>query len=586
MRPPAEDAGPGGLLGVSPRAAPDDVLLREQLSSLRGLLAMSLLMMERRHESDVLHLAASAVPGLARCRALGVHLVGTGWDAATTTLPDDARAPLAEQLEHCPRVGGPVVVGRRWAWAYPLRSVEALLGHLVVEGVREPGPSEQVLLRSLAQQAGIAVANVRLHASTQAANAALARTVRTLEHKTAIHDRFTQVAVEGGGHDGIVTALHELTGLPAGLEDRAGFLLAWAGPGPWRPRRPADPVARERLVARALRSGRPVRVDGRLATVVRPRPDVLGVLFLVDPGERAAEADVVALEHGATVLAIELARLASVAETELRLGVDIVSELLAGTDPAGAVRRAHALGHDLSHEHRVVVVRGRTGDDGVDDALLRVVREAGDTGAGRPLVMQRADTVVLVVADPLARREPASRRPARQPPWEALAAVLAGTGAGRGCRIGVGGRCEAPEDYPRSYKEARLALRLAETGGFPSPVTLYDDLGVYQLLSDVADPAGVDVFVRSRLGTLLDYDARRGADLVTTLSRFLDAGGNYDATAAALGVGRSTVRYRLSRIRELSGHDLSDPDTRFQLQLAARAWFTFEAVREVRRPPG
>jgi hypothetical protein len=34
---------------------------------------------------------------------------------------------------------------------------------------------------------------------------------------------------------------------------------------------------------------------------------------------------------------------------------------------------------------------------------------------------------------------------------------------------------------------------------------------------------------------------------------------------------RSTLRYRLQRIREMSGHDLDDPDTRFNLQLATRA---------------
>ncbi|MGZ6979869.1 MAG: hypothetical protein ACXVJW_17300 [Acidimicrobiia bacterium] len=32
-------------------------------------------------------------------------------------------------------------------------------------------------------------------------------------------------------------------------------------------------------------------------------------------------------------------------------------------------------------------------------------------------------------------------------------------------------------------------------------------------------------------------------------------------------------------MREISGHDLSDPDTLFNLQLATRAWQTLEALR-------
>jgi DNA-binding PucR family transcriptional regulator len=39
------------------------------------------------------------------------------------------------------------------------------------------------------------------------------------------------------------------------------------------------------------------------------------------------------------------------------------------------------------------------------------------------------------------------------------------------------------------------------------------------------------------------------------------------------------LKYRLQRIGEISGHDLSDPDTSFNLQLAIRAWHTLAALR-------
>ena len=547
----------------------EDLVLREQLSSLRGLLAISILMMERRDELDVLHLAATAVPGLVRCRALGVHLPGSGWHVSSLA-GDGQRTRLAAQLGRCSPSGGPLTVpGEGWAWAFALRSVDEPIGHLLVAGPVEPTPSELLLLRSLAQQTGIAIANARLHASKQATNAALADTVAALQRKTAIHDRFTQVALNGGGHDGIVQALHELTGLPAGIEDRAGNLLSWAGPEEAKPRRPATTSRRERLADRAVRAGRPLRADGRLFTVARPRADVVGVLLLVDPDETAGEPETVALEHGATVLAIELARLLSLAETELRLGVDLVADLISGTDAAGAYRRAQALGHDLTRLYRVVLVGSRQ-PRAEPDALMRAVREA--TGSGRPpLLMQRGSTIV-----PLAP----VRSPADESVWHRLATGLRDTAAGRGCRIGVGGVCRLPEDYPRSYREGQLALRLAEFGGQHQCAVAYDQLGVYQLLSEVTDLAGIDAFVRRWLGPLLDYDDRRGAELVRTLSRYLDAGGNYDATAADLALGRSTVRYRLARIREISGHDLTDPDTRFQLQLASKAWFTRQALAD------
>jgi DNA-binding PucR family transcriptional regulator len=111
-------------------------------------------------------------------------------------------------------------------------------------------------------------------------------------------------------------------------------------------------------------------------------------------------------------------------------------------------------------------------------------------------------------------------------------------------------------------------------------VTCYEDLGVYRILGEVKDPAAVERFVRQWLGALLDYDARKRSELVPTLCRYLERGGSYDGSAAALSVHRSTLKYRLQRIREISGHDLTDPDTNFNLQLATRAWQTLQSFRD------
>jgi sugar diacid utilization regulator len=532
-----------------------------------------MLMTERRQEEEILHLATTAVPALVRARPQGVHLLGgegSGWRVtAGACATAGVRAQLQAELARLSPDGGPVDLrGEPWAWAFSLRSLGDLIGHLVIAADLPPSAADLLLLRSLAQQTGIALANARLHAGNRTANAALAATVETLRHKTAIHDRFTQVALTGGGPAGIVEALFELTGLPAGIEDRGGGLLAWAGPKAAAARRGGSGTRREQVLLRAIRADHPIRVDGRLLTVARPRTDVLGVLFLVDPDRRSGDPETVALEHAATVLAIELARLHSLAETELRLGRDLVADLLGGADD-GAYQRAQALGYDLRRPHRVLVISADRVRTSPDDLLLRVragiAALAGDRGDGPPgLLMQSAGNVVAIVAS-----EPSG---ADRVPEGLLASV------GRRTRIGVGGLCRSPADFPRSYREAQLALRLAPFGGARGDLARYDDLGVYQLLSEVADPASVAAFTRRWLGPLLEYDERRGSDLVSTLSCYLECGGNYDVTATTLALGRSTVRYRLGRIRQLTGHDLADPDTRFQLQLATRARATMRAL--------
>jgi DNA-binding PucR family transcriptional regulator len=137
--------------------------------------------------------------------------------------------------------------------------------------------------------------------------------------------------------------------------------------------------------------------------------------------------------------------------------------------------------------------------------------------------------------------------------------------------IGVGGFVERPEHLPRSYREAMQALtvctRRADSGG----LIAFEDLGLFRLLATPEGRREASAFVEDWLGSLLTYDGQRQADLVHTLGVYLDQGGNYDATAAALHIHRSTLRYRLGRIRELSGHDLADVETRLNLHVAVRA---------------
>jgi DNA-binding PucR family transcriptional regulator len=126
-------------------------------------------------------------------------------------------------------------------------------------------------------------------------------------------------------------------------------------------------------------------------------------------------------------------------------------------------------------------------------------------------------------------------------------------------------------DLPTSFAQARRALRIRTESREPYGLSNHDDLGLLRILDSSDGGAEVESFVQEWLGVLLDHDRVHHSELVHTLSVHLDSGGNYDRTAAALIVHRSTVRYRLGRIGELTGHDLSDPDTRFHLHVATRA---------------
>jgi len=539
---------------------------RSLLSSMRSLLVLGTLMTEGADEQQILQLATTAAPTLAPCDVVRVELVG-----ASPTPPR-----LAAQLRAAGMTGGAVTLpGSGWAWAFPLNGTSGHLGHLVVGARREPSGEEQFLLRALAQQVGGALANRRLHAQEQDTAATLAvlnerlrGSVGALRRSMDIHARLTAVAVSGEGREGIARAVHELTGLQVAVEDRHGNLQAWAGSPPPDPYPKDTPACRERLLARAKQEGRPIRDGARLLAIAHPQGDTLGVIVLVDPARRAGDQELMALEHGATVLAMELARVRSLAESELRLRRDLLDELLAGTDDTdSAVARATALGYDLQRPHRVVIVEGHgpAGEQHPLDTVLQAVRRAArDEPAGTLLATRGTEVVLLADAEP---------------EWESLRrAVLRELGGGR-IRLGVGERCDSVGEFPRSYHQAKLALRLPALAEWDDRAIRFDDLGVYRLLVGISDLGEVERFVQRWLGKLLEYDEQRGSELVRTLSHHLEHGGNYEHTAKSLIVHRNTLKYRLQRIRQIGQLDLGDPETWFNLHLATRAWNTLGVLR-------
>jgi sugar diacid utilization regulator len=554
----------------------NDPNVRNLLSSLRALLALTTLMTEHGNEDEIVGLAVAAISSLGTspvsgsrptvCHAEGAYLDGRWRAVDHRGRGAGDRQKLEAQLLECGPTGGPLGIPEQaWGWAYPLTSPGGASGYLVVGGADEPSDDVQFLLRTLAQQAGVALANARLHARERLTAEELQVANSALRLRIEIHERLTAVVTAGEGQTGIARAVHELTGYPVVIEDRWGTLRAWAGPD--RPEvYPREQAGRREPLLRRIQQagGHPIRDKDRLIVVASPREDVVGVLALVDPDGTAGEKEHVALEHGATVLAMELARLASLAETELRQRRDLVEELLAGHDEEAAFNRAQAIGYDLGRPHRVVVVTGGPHDDEEETLFHAVRRAARDLKAGS-LLVARAGEVVLF-SD-------------RDASWAQLQTEIDSALHGH-CRIGVGGTCERPRDFARSHRDGQLALRMQKAVGGGQGVTQFEDLGVYQVLSELPDIGSVERFVRRWLGPLLDHDAQKGSQLVATLSGYLESGGHYDAAADLLVVHRSTLKYRLQQIRTVTGYDLGDADTSFNLHLAARAWRTLEAMRD------
>jgi hypothetical protein len=133
-----------------------------------------------------------------------------------------------------------------------------------------------------------------------------------------------------------------------------------------------------------------------------------------------------------------------------------------------------------------------------------------------------------------------------------------------------------PAELPRAASEALLAANVAEGGagrGLDPPALAFEQTGAYRLLLSAMseNPSELQRFYAETVEPLVAYDEQYETDLVRTLETFLEADGNVAGTAQRLFTHRHTIYYRLERVRELSGLDVSSSDGREKLSLGLKS---------------
>lgn len=513
---------------------------------------------------NILGTATRGVAALSSCRVEASYCaVGDELDEMQLCPSTQSERPeLTDVLRQAGWQGEIVPAQGSWGRALPLCHRDTVYGCLVVNATATPTQSDLLMLDLLAHHAGAALACAQLHQrdvrrarELEESNHDLAHAVQRFETRSRTHELLESAVAGGAGEVGVVEALHRLTGVSVYLEDKFGNLLAWAGPG--RPLRFPKPTRsqRDRFLHSLSTHGEPVWSGKHLCVLIKPHADILGVVVLVDAEDEMDEDQLLAIRYGSSVLGLELSHRRSLAEVQLNLRRGLIDDLLAGTDAEGAYARAEALGHDLRRPHHVVAIHINRGTRVADAAAVN--RAAANMHLDYLLGHQGKLIVLLVDGHP-------SLDALHQEVTRQLGHVSSA--------IGMGPRCDVPTDIPSSFLRARRALNTRLNSAHPEGVADYDELGFYHLV-DAAHTVGVaQEYVRRWLGALIDYDTAKKSDLVHTLSYYLECGGNYDESATALHVHRSTLRYRLGRIAELTGFDLRDVDTRFNLHAATRAW--------------
>jgi sugar diacid utilization regulator len=265
---------------------------------------------------------------------------------------------------------------------------------------------------------------------------------------------------------------------------------------------------------------------------------------------------------------------------------DFLTDLLsrATTDRDNILARASELGCDLSAGASVVIARARPQQAEEGDWRARVMAVA-QRGAR---AVDRTCLAAIVAFGPPRHRAQGEGR--ALPPERDLVIVVPGEGREPGVQaadamlkeleLGLTGYVLTvalsrpagdPTDLHRAGAEALMAANVAEARG--AQRISFEETGAYRLLLPAMseDPGELQRFHDETVAPLIEYDDQYETALVRTLESFLAADGNVAKTAEKLFTHRHTIRYRLDRVRELTGLDVGSTDGRERLSLGLKS---------------
>ena len=404
-------------------------------------------------------------------------------------------------------------------------------------------------------------------AITEAAAARLvSEQYEVLTRGSKVHEQLERLVIDGGGIEEITSSIAGAVSGSALVFDAALRQVA---------RHPAKgaPTAEDVLGITEEISGR-LGSTGAGATSFEPEALPDRGLVVPVPGRRGKPPAgwlVVLSEHGelgeferllarqaSIVVGLELMRERVVNETERRLAGDLLADALSGRlDPEELGGRLRPFG--IESEAAVLVFSLEdlpAAEDALETHLARVsvpalVATASTasgsllcavigTGADDPVAIAREARVALIASYP-------------------------------------GVRAAASRSVPvaslrRAFHEARCALEATslQNGGGPD-VASHRDLGAFTLLLALQDDEALRLYSDGLLEPIGRNEGEYGGELLRSLEAFIENNGNWERAARQLYCHRHTLRYRIRKIEELTGRDLSRATDRIELWLALRA---------------
>ncbi len=299
----------------------------------------------------------------------------------------------------------------------------------------------------------------------------------------------------------------------------------------------------------------------RLLAPIVVHGEIYGYMWIIADLHKLSPIDMMAIEIGATVAALLMLYQESLQTAEASLKGNLMAQLIEGDSQRQSILSDQSLryGVDLGQRWRMLLVQIKNGQPPTATRAYRAINKAltqknavAAQFAGQVVLLAQADEAVDALARDLLER-------------------LEGRAS-----IAISQVFSGAEQVSAAHLQCNETQEIARRLG-RGPIQHFEALGYIHTLYQ-AGAASLEQ--NAQVPLLRSLLPERQADLFRTLEVYLDTGGSSVQTAQALNIHRSTLNYRLARIKEICAIDLSAPSTRLNLQIALKLMRLFDELPE------
>ncbi|HSP46786.1 MAG TPA: helix-turn-helix domain-containing protein, partial [Clostridiaceae bacterium] len=322
---------------------------------------------------------------------------------------------------------------------------------------------------------------------------------------------------------------------------------------------------------------------------------ISGYIVVFETVKKLTQIDYIALEHGATVIALERIKAREVEEAQHRIRSDFFDDLLSGRINSVSSLTSMAQVHGLDPASRYYCVVTRVGElqeketEGVwkdsteqmkqRSRIIRIVDQTILTKGQVGTSISRNHLIISFIRS--AMTEPKDLKTKSIELGQAIYDALKSQIPEADVHVGIGKAYEVLS-ITRSFKEAQEAVNIEGMLLNRHRVVHFENYRIFNLLSSDISKEKLVEFYENTVQRLVEYDRENHTSLVESLEGYFRHNGNVSEASKELYIHRNTFIYRIDKIKSILDTDLKDSEELLELQLGLKIMNYLRLNREGR----